>query len=123
MIYSKNEKDHRRFIANFSKITKPFTALNRKDTVFAWTLQCQTAFDTLEEALIKAPVLKNFDRERSVTIETDASDYVAAGVLLQPDEEGNLHLVAFLSNKMSSEECNYEIYDKELLVIIKAFEE
>jgi hypothetical protein len=34
-----------------------------------------------------------------------------------------LRPVAFYSKKMSPAECNYEIYDKELLAIVRAFEE
>lgn len=30
--------------------------------------------------------------------------------------------VAFFSKKMTSTECNYQIYDKELLAIIRSFE-
>ena len=33
------------------------------------------------------------------------------------------HPVAYMSKKMSPAECNYEIYDKELLAIVQAFEE
>lgn len=44
-------------------------------------------------------------------------------VLSQKDEEGTLRPVAFMSKKMSPQEYNYEIYDKELLAIIRAFEE
>jgi hypothetical protein len=38
------------------------------------------------------------------------------------DDEGILHLVAFFSKKLIPTECNYEIYDKELLAIICCFE-
>jgi hypothetical protein len=34
-----------------------------------------------------------------------------------------LHPVAYFSKKHSPAKCNYEIYDKELMVIIYAFEE
>jgi hypothetical protein len=44
-------------------------------------------------------------------------------VLSQKDDEGVLHPVAFFSKKHSLQEINYEIYDKELLAIIRAFEE
>ena len=47
---------------------------------------------------------------------------MAADVFSQLNEEGNLHSVIFFSSEMFSEKCNYEIYDKELLIIVKAFE-
>jgi hypothetical protein len=63
------------------------------------------------------------DQSREVVIVTDASDYVSAGVLSQRDGEGVFHPVAFFSKKHSPAECNYDIYDKELMAIIKALEE
>ena len=37
-------------------------------------------------------------------------------------DDGELYLVTFYSRKIILAECNYKIYDKELLVIIKNFE-
>jgi hypothetical protein len=56
-------------------------------------------------------------------VETNASNYVSAGILSQYDNDGILHPVAYFSKKHSLVECNYEIYDKELMVIICTFEE
>jgi hypothetical protein len=56
-------------------------------------------------------------------VETDASDYMSAGMLSQYNDDGILHPVAFFSKKHSPAECNYEIYDKELMAIIRAFKE
>ena len=56
-------------------------------------------------------------------METDASDYVSAGILSQYDDNGILHPVAFFSKKYSPAECNYEIHDKELMAIVRCFEE
>jgi hypothetical protein len=56
-------------------------------------------------------------------VETDSSDYVSAGTMSQPDENGVLHPVAFYSKKLTPTECNYEIYDKELLAIVRCLEE
>jgi hypothetical protein len=58
-----------------------------------------------------------------VIIDTDASDYVSTGVLSQQEDEVVLHPVAFYSKKYSPAECNYDIYDKELMPIIKALKE
>jgi len=42
-------------------------------------------------------------------------------VLSQYNKDGELYLVAFLSQKLAPTELNYEIYDKELLAIIRCF--
>jgi len=114
---------YRRFIMGFSAIVKPLTALTKKGTPFIWTKGCQDAFQTLKERFISAPILKWFDPDKRIIVETDSSDYVSGGILSQPDDDNILHPVAYFSRKHSNEECNYEIYDKELLAIIRAFEE
>ena len=70
-----------------------------------------------------APILQHFDYEKAIVVEIDASDYVSVGVLSQPDDHGVLRPVAFFSKKHSPAECNYEVYDKELLAIVRSFEE
>lgn len=114
---------YRRFIQDYSRVVAPLTALTRKDTPFVWSTSCQNAFDNLKQAFTTAPVLRHFDPDREIIVETDASDYVSAGIMSQYDDKGELHPVAFFSKKHSPAECNYEIYDKELLAIVRAFEE
>ena len=97
--------------------------LTRKDTPFKWHNQCQAAFQKLKDSFTSAPILKHFDLEKEILLETDASDYVSAGILSQRNEEGILHPVEFFTKKHSPAECNYEIYVKELLAIIRCFEE
>jgi hypothetical protein len=114
---------YRRFIRGFSKIITPIVALTRKGTKFYWNGNCQSAFNCLKTAFTEAPVLAPFDWEKQIVLETDASDYVSAGVLSQYGDDGILRPVAFFSKKHSVTECNYEIYDKELLAIIRCFKE
>jgi hypothetical protein len=57
-------------------------------------------------------VLAHFDPDKETWVKTDALDFVTAGVL-RP--------VAFFSKKIAPAETNYMIYDKKLLVIIRAF--
>ena len=117
---------YRRFIKDFSKIALPMTKLTKTvegTPKFLWTPECQKAFDYLKKAFTSNPILRHFDPDAECWVEVDASDLVVAGVLSQPDEAGVLHPVAFFSKKMSPQECNYEIYDKELLAIVQAFEE
>jgi hypothetical protein len=114
---------YRRFIKNYSKIVTPLINLTKKSAVFNWSLECQDAFETLKQTVISAPTLRPFDWTKEAILETDASDFVSGGVLSQYDEEGILRPVAFFSKKHSAVECNYEIYDKELLAIIRCLEE
>jgi hypothetical protein len=114
---------YQRFIKSYSTIVAPMTLLTRKNTPFAWTDECSKSFEALKQAFTIALILRHFDHDWEVIVETDASDYVSAGILSQYDDEGILHPVAFFSKKHSPAECNYEIYDKELMAIIRAFEE
>lgn len=48
---------YRNFIHHFAIIARPLTDLLKKGTLFIWTQTHDTAFDTLKQALISAPVL------------------------------------------------------------------
>jgi len=107
----------------YSKIVAPLTALTKKDQKFQWDAEAQSAFHQLKEAFCSAPILPRFDPDSECIVETDASDYVSAGILSQYGIDRILHPVANFSKKHSPAECNYEIYDKELMAIMRAFEE
>ena len=97
--------------------------LTCKDEPFAWNEACEAAFQEMKKAITSAPILAHYDRNKQTFLETDSSDYVSSGVLSQINEDGLLHPVAFFSKKLVAAECNYDIYDKELLAIIRCFEE
>jgi hypothetical protein len=113
---------YRMFIEGFGRVAVPLTNMTKSDQKFHWTADCQRAFKELKTRFTTAPILIHFNPELETWVEVDASDLVVAGILSQMSD-GNLRPVAFFSKKMSPAECNYEIYDKELLAIIKAFEE
>ena len=72
--------------------------------------------------MTEAPVLRHFDRNCKSYLETDSSNYVNSSVLSQKDDDSVLHPVTFYSKNLLPAECNYEIYNKELLAIIHCFE-
>ena len=109
---------YRQFISNFLKIAEPLNTFTKKDVKFEWSVECDRAFKSLKQRVCEAPILKHFDLSKQCHVETDSSDYVSAGVLSQEDDNGILHPVAYFSKRMVSAECNYKIYDKELLAII-----
>lgn len=114
---------YRRFIKGFSKIALPLTSRMSREKWRPFDTEATKAFEDLKSAFVSAPVLSYYRPDRSTVVEVDASDWAAGGVLSQYNDEGVLHPVAYFSAKHSPAECNYEIYDKELLAIVKAFEE
>ncbi len=113
---------YRRFIKNFSKIVRSMIQLTQKKIIFEWNEACQTAFDHMKRRMTETSILRHFDQTHDFILEIDSFNYVNDEVLSQYDDEDVLHSIVFYSKNMSSAECNYEIYDKELLVIIRAFE-
>jgi len=114
---------YRRFVKGYSKVVEPLTRLTRKGQPFKWETNQQELFDGLKTSFTTAPILRWFAHDRDIVVETDASDIVSAAVLSQYDDEGTLHPVAFFSKKHSPTECNYEIFDKELMAIVRAVKE
>ena len=60
--------------------------------------------------------------DKKMRIEVDVSDYATGGVLLMEGKDGVWKLVVFLSKSLNKMERNYEIYDKEMLAIIRGLE-
>lgn len=114
---------YRTFIRNYSDLTMPLTRLTHKDSVFSWDHSCQVAFDKLKHMFMTAPILVRFDYDRETVMETDSSGWCIGGTLMQYNNDGLLHPCAYFSKKNSPAECNYEIYDKEMLAIIRCLDE
>ena len=55
-------------------------------------------------------------------MEVDVSDYATGGILSMEYEDRRWRPVAFLSKSLNETEKNYEIHDKEILVIIRRLE-
>jgi len=74
-------------------------------------------------AVTTAPVLMSPQDSEPFQVEADSSDFATGAVLSQQSTtDGKWHPVAFYSS-LSSVEQNYEIHNKEMLVIIRALEE
>jgi len=114
---------YRRFIEEFSRKARPLYQLTRKDKKWEWGKKEDEAFDEIRTHLTSTATLIHFDPKHPITIETDSSDYVTAGILSQPGKDGMLHPVAYRSKAMTKAECNYDVHDKELLAIVKTHED
>lgn len=114
---------YRKFIRHYSEIAGPLNALTRKDQEFHWSPECEKAFNTLKRKFTSYPVLRMPDPTKPFQIEADASKSASGAVLTQLDDNGARHPIFFLSKSFTDAEKNYQIYDKELLAIIRALVE
>jgi hypothetical protein len=112
-----------KFISHYSKLARPLNDLMKKGKKFKWTTECQEAFDTIKKQFTEEAVLLMPDQSKPFQIKSDASKVATGMVLTQLDSNGNRHPVAFLSKTFSETERKYEIYDRELLGIIRALKE
>ena len=55
-------------------------------------------------------------------VEADISNYTTGGVLLVKQEDGSWRPAAFISKLLNPTKHNYEIHDKEMVVIIRYLE-
>jgi len=108
-----------RFIENFAKMSKPLSNLTKKDCTWNWGIEQQNAFEVLKKAFTMAPILRIPNDKDLFKLSTDASNFVIGTILSQKDMQTNLwYLVTFFSKSLDIYERNYEIYNKELLVVI-----
>ena len=72
---------YRRFIKDFSKISRPVCRLLEKDTNFDFDESYKSAFEEIKPKLVSAPIMLTPDWSNEFEIMCDANDY-AMGVVL-----------------------------------------
>lgn len=108
----------RQFIANFSRIARPMLDLTKKDVTFLWTEECTSAFLNLRDRLTEAPILSVYNPHRETELHTDASSHGFGAVLLQKQDDGKFHPVAYYSKATTPPESRYHSFELETLAII-----
>ena len=109
---------YRRFVRGFSKIAEPMYALTKKEAVFQWSADCQSAFKELKTRLVEAPVLSFPDFAKFFILETDASIKGLGDVLSQLQDDGLAHPVAYASRSLTKGEKGYAITELETLAVV-----
>jgi hypothetical protein len=110
---------YRRFIKDFSKISKPLTNLLQKYVPFVFDDDCKEAFKTLKKALTIAPIVQPPDWNLPFEIMCDASDFAVGDVLGQRVDK-KLNVIHYASNTLDAAQKNYATTEKEFLAIVFA---
>ena len=119
---------YRYFIPNYSKIARPLINLTRKATPFHWESPQMKEFETLKTIMCRKPILRQPNYDDPFFLLTDASAYGVGAVLSQEGETNPcskkpfLHPIAYYSSTFIPAERNYDIYERELLAVLKSLE-
>ncbi|XP_020417999.1 uncharacterized protein LOC109948709 [Prunus persica] len=112
---------YRRFIKDFSKISRPLCRLLGKDVEFEFNEECLAAFNKLKELLTSAPIMQPPDWNFPFELMCDASDY-AVGAVLRQRVHNVPHAIYYASRTLNDAQLNYSPTEKELLAVIFALE-
>src|SRR5258707_9515004 len=97
--------------------------LTQKLKDWSWGAAKQQAFDALKSTVTSTPMLAFPSKSSPFCLECDASNFAMGAALSQQQEDGLFHLIGFMSKSFSNMERNYQIHNKEMLVIMCALEE
>ena len=103
---------YRKFIQGFAKIAKPLTLLTRQQVKFTWTLEHQTTFLHLKDAIAQAPILHYPNPDKKYIVYTDASDDACRAQLCQ-EHQGTEFPIAFLSHTFTKTQRKWSTTEQE----------
>ena len=107
---------------NFAWVVRPINILTRKDIKWKWKKEQQQAFDELKRIFMTRPVLVALDLDKEFRVKADTSNYATRGVLSVKSSNRMQRPVVFILKSLSDMERNYEIHNKEMLVVIRCLE-
>ncbi|GJV40414.1 reverse transcriptase domain-containing protein [Tanacetum coccineum] len=111
---------YRRFIKDFSMISKPMTQLLMKDVKFDFFDDCKKAFNILKEKLTTAPIIISLDWNVPFELMCDASDFADRAVLGQLID-GKFKQIYYASKTLNNAQEHYTTTEKELLAVVFSF--
>ncbi|GKD63681.1 putative nucleotidyltransferase, ribonuclease H, partial [Tanacetum coccineum] len=112
---------YRRFIKDFSMISKPMTKLLMKDMKFDFSDDCKKAFNILKEKLTTAPIIISPDWNVPFELMCDASDFAVRAVLGQRID-GKFKPIYYASKTLNNAQEHYTTIEKELLAVVFSFD-
>ena len=112
---------YRRFIEDFSKISRPLCRLLEKDAKFDFDESCISAFEEIKSRLVSAPIMLTPDWNNEFENMCDANDY-AMGVVLGQRTEKIFKAIYYALKTFNEVQENYSTTEKEMLAMVFACE-
>ena len=108
-----------RYVKKFAAIAGPLHALTRKDGVFHWNADCQTAFDRLKTLFTTSPITAFPDFSQAFLLYTDTSS-AGLGAILAQVCDGKERIICCALRSLNQAEKAYPATKLEYLAIVWA---
>ena len=102
-----------RFSEALSTKSAPLRTLLKNDVAFTWEVNEQQAFDEIKALISSTPLLKYFNPDLPVEIQTDASSSGLGACLIQGGQP-----VQYASRALTETEKRYSQIEKEMLSVV-----
>ena len=111
------------FLKNYDCIICSLSKLLAKEAWYKLDKKKLKAFKLVKILVLSNKIRAHYSLYKKTYIKINTSNEVIVNVLMQKQEDKLWKLVVYFFKTMSEEKMRYEIYNKEMLVIIKAIEE
>jgi len=102
---------YRRFVKDFSKITRLLTNLLSKNVSFTFDNKCINFWEKLKKELIFTPIISAPEWSKSFEIMCDASDFFV-GVVLRKRIDNKQHMIYYSNRDLNDAQLNYTTNEK-----------
>ena len=90
-----------KFLPNLATQLAPLYHLLEKNAKWKWSKHQEEAFQAAKSSLTSGSLLVQYDPEKSLILECDASPYGVGAVLSHPESSGNLRPIAYASPSLA----------------------
>ena len=108
---------YKRFIQDFSKISRPLCRLLEKDAKFEFKEACSYAFEEIKSRLVIAPIIATPDWNIEFEIMCDDSDY-AMGAVLGKRIEKIFRTIYYANKTFTEAQENYSTTEMKMLAMV-----
>lgn len=109
---------YRRFAEKYGGTTRVLCDLLQKNRTWRWTEVEQRAFEKVKSLFLETVMLHHHDPNGTYYLQTDSSGYAIGSELYQLDNDGNHHVIGFISKALTGPELKWTVSEQELWAII-----
>ncbi|CAG2226647.1 unnamed protein product [Mytilus edulis] len=102
-----------KFLPKLNHICEPLRKLTLKDSEFCWLENHDKALTEIKTLVTSEPVLKYYDPNMELTLQSDASETGLGAAILQENQP-----IAYASRALTDTETRYAQIEKELLSVV-----